>query len=246
LTSNFSCVISFKLGIRGREPKRIKKKVKIYAFVGHSKSGKTGLIRQLLPELKKRGHAVAVIKHCGHGMDFDLESKDSWQFIDSGAEGVAMISSDQLAIVQRKREVDSTSVAAQYFRDVDIILVEGGRRESNLKKIEVLRRGGVEKVECRPEELIAVVSDRKVAVDKPVFHPDQIGKIADFLERGFEEKEDRVGLDIDGVSIPLNAFVQRIFENFVWGMATSLEGVKKNFRSLTLTVKRRDKKDEKY
>lgn len=220
--------------------------MKIFAFVGHSKSGKTQLIERLIPELKKRGHRVAVIKHSSHGFDFDLEGKDSWRLMNSGATGVALVSPDQLATVQRKREMDIRSIASQYFRDIDIVLVEGGRREANLKKIEVLKRGGAEKVECPLEELIAVISDKKVAVDAPVFHPDQIGKIADFLEKGSEERAAHVALDIDGTSIPLNAFVQKIFENTIWGMATSLEGLKKNPRRLTLTVIKRERKDEKH
>jgi len=161
--------------------------MKICAIVGYSKSGKTRLIRKLIQELKRRGHSVAVIKHCAGGFTFDLEGKDSWQFMETESNGVALISPGQLAVLKRKVEkVDFHRVAEEYFRDVDIVLVEGGRRERGLKKIEVLRRGVSEKVECSLEELIAVVSDVKVAVNKPVCHPDQIGEIADIMEVCFE------------------------------------------------------------
>jgi molybdopterin-guanine dinucleotide biosynthesis protein B len=161
--------------------------MKICAIVGYSKSGKTRLIRKLIQELKGRGHSVAVIKHCAGGFTCDLEGKDSWQFMEAESNGVALISPDQLAVLKRKVDkVDFYSVAEEYFRDVDIVLVEGGRRERGLKKIEVLRRGVAEKVECSLEELIAVVSDVKVAVNKPVCHPDQISEIADIMEVCFE------------------------------------------------------------
>ena len=161
--------------------------MKICAIVGHSKSGKTRLIRKLIPELKRRGHSVAVIKHCAGGFTIDLEGKDSWQFMEAESNGVALISPDQLAVLKRNVDkVDFCSVAEEYFRDVDIVLVEGGRRERGLKKIEVLRKGVAEKMECSPEELIAVVSDVKVAVNKPVCHPDQVGEIADIMEVCFE------------------------------------------------------------
>ncbi|HEA65060.1 MAG TPA: molybdopterin-guanine dinucleotide biosynthesis protein B [Candidatus Aminicenantes bacterium] len=220
--------------------------MKICAIVGHSKSGKTRLIRQLIPELKKRGHSVAVIKHCAGGFVFDMKGKDSWQFMEAGSNGVAMISPDQLAVLKRKMDkVDFYAVAAEYFRDVDIILVEGGQRERGLKKIEVLRRGVAEKVECLPEELIAVVSDVKVAVNKPVYHPDQIGEIADIIEGCFEHREPRIVLDIDGTSVLLNAFVQKIIENIVLGIVTSLEGVKDNPQRITLSVIRKEREDDK-
>lgn len=220
--------------------------MKICAIVGHSKSGKTRLIRQLIQELKRRGHSVAVIKHCACGFVFNLEGKDSWQFMEAGSNGVAMISPDQLAVLKRKVDkVDFCAVAAEYFRDVDIILVEGGQRERGLKKIEVLRRGVAEKVECSPEELIAVVSDVKVAVNKPVCHPDQIGEIADIMEGCFEYKEPRVVLDIDGTSVLLNAFVQKIIENIVLGIVTSLEGVKENPQRITLSIIRKEREDDK-
>jgi len=209
------------LHISEKENSQPNASMKICAIVGHSKSGKTRLIRQLIQELKRRGHSVAVIKHCAGGFVFDLQGKDSWQFMEAGSNGVAI------------------------FRDVDIILVEGGKRERGLKKIEVLRRGVAEKVECSPEELIAVVSDVKVAVNKPVCNPDQIGEIADIMEGCFEYKEPRVVLNIDGTSVLLNAFVQKIIENIVLGMVTSLERVKENPQRITLSITRTEREDDK-
>jgi len=57
-------------------------------------------------------------------------------------------------------------------------------------------------------------------------------------------KEPYVVLDIDGTSVPLNAFVQKIIKNIVIGIVTSLEGIKETPQRITLTVIRRDKEDE--
>ena len=199
--------------------------LKIFAFVGHSNTGKTRLIKHLVPELKRRGYSVAVIKHCAHGFSFDPEGKDSRLFMEAGSDGVAMISPDLLAVLQRKvAKMDSCIVAAEYFKGIDIILMEGNWGERGLKKIEVLQKGVAEKVECSLEELIAVVSDVKVAVDRPVFYPDNISKIADFLESNFEFRKPRVFLNIDGASIPLNAFVQKIFGEYRFGNGYIFEG----------------------
>jgi len=50
-----------------------------------------------------------------------------------------------------------------------------------------------------------------------VFHPEDIEKIADFMENYPHEKEPQLWLDIDDVSIPMNPFVQKIFTQVLTG-----------------------------
>ena len=220
--------------------------MKIFAITGNSNSGKTRLIRQLIPELKRRGYSVAVIKHCAHSFTLEKEGKDSWKYIESGSDAVSMLSPERLAVLRKTTSrLTPAIVASQYFRNIDIILVEGGREDRNLKKIEVLRKGVSEKVEAPLEELMAVVSDFEVTVDKPVYNPDQVKEIADFLEGCVGPRKPRVILDIDGASVPMNAFVQKIFENTFLGMITSLEGIKKNPEHITLSLIRKEGKGEK-
>jgi molybdopterin-guanine dinucleotide biosynthesis protein B len=220
--------------------------MKIFAITGYSDSGKTRLIRQLITELKRRGYSVAVIKHCAHGFALDTEGKDSWKYIEAGSDAVSMLSPERMAVlIKNTSELTLKTIASQYLKNIDIILVEGGREDRNLKKIEVLRKGVSEKVEAPLEEIIAVVSDFEVTVDKPVYNPDQVKEIADFLEEYVEPRKPRVILDIDGVSISMNTFVQRIFENTLLGMITSLEGIKKNPESITLSLMRKEGKSEK-
>lgn len=139
---------------------------------------------RLITELRSRGYSVGVVKHCGHAFSLDYESKDSWQFMHSGSEGVALVSPDQLAVIKNiDRELNLSRIAQEFFQNVDYVLVEGGRQDPNLKKIEVIREGAAEDVQSPPDELIALVSDRKLLTDKPVFLPDQIHDIADFLEK---------------------------------------------------------------
>ena len=61
----------------------------------------------------------------------------------------------------------------------------------------------------------------------------------------FEYKEPRVVLEIDGTSVLLNAFVQKIIENIVLGIVTSLEGVKENPQRITLSIIRKEREDDK-
>ena len=151
--------------------------------MGTSGSGKTRLIARLIPELKKRGHTVAVIKHCPHGFSMDPRRKDSRKFLEAGADGVALVSSEATAVVIRGGQpAHFSSLARSYFKDIDILLAEGGRAKRDFKKIEVLRKDDRHRPKTPAGELIAVVSDHGEAGDRPVFRHSQVKEIAGFLE----------------------------------------------------------------
>lgn len=159
--------------------------MKIIAFVGDSGSGKTRLIKRLVPELKKRGMSVAVIKHCAHGFDLGGKDKDSSKFLAAGADGVALVSPARQAVIRKNGKVlNFAALARDWFGTADIVLVEGGRNDKTLKKIEVLRRGMSGGIRSSVRELAAVVADFQVACQAPVFHPRQLKKIADWMEGG--------------------------------------------------------------
>jgi molybdopterin-guanine dinucleotide biosynthesis adapter protein len=168
--------------------------MKIFAFVGASESGKTRLIARLVPELKRRGWAVAVVKHCGHGFDFGGPDKDSSKFLAAGAEGVALAGPDRTAVIRDNRVVRNNRVgprsprsglgalARKEFAGADIVLVEGGKSDRALRKIEVLRSGIPDGLRTPPAELAAIVADRPVAgAAVPLFSPERVGEIADWL-----------------------------------------------------------------
>jgi len=217
--------------------------MKIFAFVGVSDSGKTQLMRKLVGELKSRGYTVSVIKHCAHGFELEEQGKDTAQFMEAGSDSVCMYSPDGMAVFQQKKtDLDVEKISREHLKCSDFILVEGATPDKKLKKIEVLRKGFSEKISCSPEELIAVVSDFESGKDIPVFHPEDIKKIADFLENYPDEKEPSIWLDIDDVSIPMNPFVQKIFSNTLIGMISSLEGIPEDPECITLSLSRKGKK----
>ncbi|MFZ2052834.1 MAG: molybdopterin-guanine dinucleotide biosynthesis protein B [Candidatus Aminicenantales bacterium] len=157
--------------------------MKTFSFIGHSGSGKTRLIARLIPELRRRGWAVAVIKHCPHGFSLDREGKDSSRFFDVGARSVGLISPRATAVIQRDGNTpDFRTFANRHFQGIDILLIEGGRAGKGIQKIEVLG----EQERLRPirkaDERIAVVSDHGGPCGRPVFRHSQVREIAGFLE----------------------------------------------------------------
>lgn len=211
--------------------------MKIFAFVGNSNTGKTHLISQLLSVLKRRGYSVAVIKHCARGFELDTDGKDSWNFMEAGADAVAMASPERMAILSHNRDRSGPeSIAVKHFEMPDIVLVEGFKGDKTIKKIEVLKKGISEKIESIPEELFAVVSDFAIDTDKPVFKPDQIDQIANLIQDSVVKRKSSISLHIDGDSIPMNDFVQKIFTNAILGMIGSLEGIKEDPERITVSL----------
>jgi molybdopterin-guanine dinucleotide biosynthesis protein MobB len=159
--------------------------VKIIAVVGRSGSGKTRLITRLLPELKARGLTVAVIKHCGHGFDLGGPDKDSSQYLAAGAADVGLAGPTERVWIRRGGpEISLARLAESWFPGADLVLVEGGKNEAGLRKIEVLRDGAPAAPESVPAVLAAIVADGKTDAPPgvPVFHPDCPGELADWLK----------------------------------------------------------------
>jgi molybdopterin-guanine dinucleotide biosynthesis protein B len=212
--------------------------MKIFAVIGESGSGKTRLIRRLIPELKKRGFSAAVIKHCAHGFDLDVEGKDSWQMMKAGAAGVAMVSPDRLAILRKTTKADALpALAARHFGDTDFVVIEGGYGIKGLKTIEVMAKASRAKTQSDPRDLVAVVSRSKVEIGRPVFRPGQVGEIADFLVSDLPAVQMPVVLEVDGRAVTLNPFVQNLIENIVVALARSLHGIGEG--QIVLSVTRR-------
>ena len=157
--------------------------MKILYVVGRAGSGKTRLVASLIPELKRRGYTVGVVKHCGHGFDTGPKGKDSQRFEKAGAEAVATVSPDRFAVVRRTPESgDIALLADDYLKDLDMVFFEGGWGFSDRRRFEVLRKNVSETIGGPSHNLVAVIADFKVETEKPVFHPDQVEAIADVVE----------------------------------------------------------------
>jgi len=214
--------------------------MKIVAAVGLSETGKTLLLTALIGEFKRRGLRTFAVKHCSHGFSLDLEGKDTWKYTQAGADGVAMVSDEEWAVVQKTAETDLRAMAERAFAGAEIVLVEGGKQARGLRKIEVLRSGISDVVQTPPEELLAVVSDRGAppGTTVPVFTFSQTSEICDLILAEKEDPMTKISLEVDGKDINLNAFVMTFIEKTVLGMVTSLSGVDPEPRTVVLAIDR--------
>jgi len=155
----------------------------IISVVGHSGSGKTTLIVKLVREFKKRHYRVGTIKHAHHGFDIDKKGKDSYVHKKAGADAVMLVGPEAIAMV--KDQLDSTlSDLELYFSDMDVVLVEGFKRENN-PKIEVFRSDSGEDPLLVKDNLIAFVTDSDVNCPAPKFDLDDTEQLADMIIEKF-------------------------------------------------------------
>ncbi len=161
--------------------------VPILSIVGRSNSGKTTLLERLIRELTGRGRRIGTIKHHFHGpVDVDVPGKDSWRHKQAGAQVVALSAPETLFVVRDTPvRLPLEVIAHQALFEVDLILTEGFK-SGPMPKIEVSRAAQNLPLLCGPEDhLVALVSDREVACGVPRFGPDEVGPLADFIEREF-------------------------------------------------------------
>ncbi|GAB6097116.1 molybdopterin-guanine dinucleotide biosynthesis protein B [Desulfatiferula olefinivorans] len=154
---------------------------RVLSFVGSSNSGKTTLIARLIGELKKRNVRVGVIKHAHHGFDLDREGSDSQTYQRSGADAVMLASPRGMALMRPCPNDADPDRLIGFLSDMDLVIIEGYKRAS-YPKIEVHRadRGGP--FLSGLENLMARVSGDRADSGLPVFDPDDIGGLADFIE----------------------------------------------------------------
>ncbi len=163
------------------------------AFIGRSGSGKTTFLEMLIPVLTGRGYRVGAVKHAHHVVEIDRPGKDSFRLGEAGASEVVLSAQRQLAVIRRTSERLSLETVLGYFREVDLILVEGFK-DSELPQVEIYRTaaGREQPLFLEGRRLLALVSDRLFPqAPCPVFSFDDTAGVADLVEQKILKKKHR-------------------------------------------------------
>ena len=158
--------------------------IPVLAFVGRSNSGKTTLLVKLIPELRKRGYRVAVVKHTRHqGVETDLPGKDTRRLWEAGAEQTVFCTPDRIVHTRRVPTEPSLREILRGIQDVDLVILEGYKQEADVPKIEVVRAERSSEPLDGLSGRIACVSDvSALACDEPCFDLEDIEALASFIE----------------------------------------------------------------
>ena len=125
--------------------------MKIYGIIGWKNSGKTGLMERLVTNITQRGLTVSTVKHVHHDVDLDLPGKDTYRHRAAGAHEVILASANRFALMSEHRgpEPDLPAILSR-LAPVDLVLVEGYKRDAH-PKVEVWRPAGARRRHrCRP------------------------------------------------------------------------------------------------
>lgn len=157
--------------------------MKVYGVIGWKNSGKTSLMERLVAEITRRGFSVSTVKHVHHDVDLDQPGKDTHRHRTAGAREVVLASRDRYALMVEHRgpEPDLSAVLAR-MAPVDLILVEGYKRDSH-RKLEVWRRETGQNLIQSQDPLVRAVATDEGGLHLPVPTLDlnDTAVIADFI-----------------------------------------------------------------
>ncbi len=164
--------------------------VPLLAIAAWSGTGKTTLLKQLIPLLKARGIRPGLIKHTHHPMDIDKPGKDSYELRKAGADQVLVASHHRWALMTEtphNNRVDLTFLVTRMDASLlDIVLIEGFKDEP-VPKIVLWRSDCGHSLETLPDSgVIAIASDQPVSVSLPVLDINNPGEIAQFIAAWLE------------------------------------------------------------
>ncbi len=161
----------------------------ILGIAAYSGTGKTTMLRKLLPPLRALGLRVAVIKHAHHSFDTDVPGKDSYELRKAGAAQMLVASCHRWALVTETGDAAEPRLPDLLdhldHAQLDLILVEGFKAES-FPKIELHRPGLGHPLLCQLDRsIVAIATDAPLAADPgiPVLDLNRVEQITDFIVR---------------------------------------------------------------
>ena len=155
----------------------------VFGITGWKNAGKTGLMERLVVEIIGRGYTVSTLKHAHHTFDVDHPGKDSHRHRIAGASQVLLASTERWALMNEHRGTQEPSLPELLAKldPVDLILIEGWKRDSH-PKVEAWRaETGNPLIAPNDQTILAVASDICLEIDRPVFDLDDTAVVADFI-----------------------------------------------------------------
>lgn len=162
--------------------------IPLLAIAAWSGTGKTTLLKRLIPQLCASGIRPGLIKHTHHNMDVDTPGKDSYELRKAGAAQTLVASQQRWALMTETPEEPELDLAYLVSRmdasALDMVLVEGFKHEA-VPKIVLFRQdcGYIVDEFMIDKHVIAVASDIPLVVDVPQLDINDIPQITAFILR---------------------------------------------------------------
>ncbi len=158
--------------------------MRVFGVIGWKNAGKTTLMERLVTEITGRGFSVSTVKHAHHTFDVDHQGKDSWRHREAGAREVLVSAGHRWALMSELRGAPEPPLAELLarFSPVDLILIEGYKRDSHAK-IEAWRAATGAPVIARDDPTVRAVAtnDPVEGLSVPLLPLDDPAAVADFI-----------------------------------------------------------------
>lgn len=144
----------------------------VIGFAAWSGTGKTTLLKKLIPWFTERGLRVGLIKASHHDFEIDIPGKDSYELRKAGASQVLIASPHRTALITEAPGASTPDLFQLLARldpaRLDLVLVEGFR-DAAFPKIE-LHRPALGKPLLFPADphIVAIATDGPIATPAPI------------------------------------------------------------------------------
>ncbi len=160
--------------------------IPVLAIAAWSGTGKTTLLKAIIPALCARGIRPGLIKHTHHNMDVDTPGKDSYELRKAGAAQALVASSQRWALMTEtpaEEEIDLAYLISRMDHSkLDLVLVEGFKHEAVAKILLFRSDTGHDINELTLDDhVIAVGSDVPLSLQVPVLDINDAEGMVDFI-----------------------------------------------------------------
>lgn len=169
--------------------------IPVLGFAAYSGTGKTSLLKKLLPLLHDQGLRIGMVKHTHHDFDIDQPGKDSYELRKAGASQMLVASGRRWALmVELEGAGDPVleDMIGQLDHDnLDLILVEGFKHVA-FPKIELHRQLlGKPLIYPHDPTVIAFACDGEPpeALSLPLLNLNDASQIAGFIIDWLSERQ---------------------------------------------------------
>ena len=166
----------------------------VIGFAAFSGTGKTTLLKQLVPLLKDNGLRIGIIKHTHHDVELDTPGKDSFELRKAGAIQTLLASPKRWSLITETPQQDEPSLTDMLQQlnhsELDIILVEGFR-DAKIDKIE-LHRNKLNKpfIYLTDPHIIAIATDHlDIETTLPVLDINNPVMITEFIQQWINKSD---------------------------------------------------------
>ncbi|MBI6550187.1 molybdopterin-guanine dinucleotide biosynthesis protein MobB [Xenorhabdus lircayensis] len=170
----------------------------ILGITAYSGTGKTTLLKQVIPLLRQQHIRVGLIKHTHHNMDVDKPGKDSYELRKAGAVQTLVASQQRWALMTETPDLpalDLHYLASRFdANSLDLILVEGFKQES-IPKIALYRDDLYHTVdEILDPHVIAIASNIPLAAPLPQLDINKPEQVTAFITEWLYSQKSREDL----------------------------------------------------